>query len=111
MDTLENYRRMIKQLLYQHTQIGYSHGEIERLAICDEANNSYLLLAIGWDGNRRIHSVVFHLRIRDGKIWIEEDWTENGVAVELMEMGIPKDQIVLGFHSPFKRQYTEFAVA
>lgn len=111
MGTLENYRRMIKQLVYQHAQIRYSHGEIERLAICDEENDSYLVLAIGWDDNRRVHSVVFHLRIRDGKIWIEEDWTENGVAGELMELGVPKDQIVLGFHSPLKRQYTEFAVA
>ena len=64
MDRQADYRRIIKQVLYDHAQIGYSHGEIERLAICDAANNSYLLLAIGWDGNRRVHSVVFHLRIR-----------------------------------------------
>ena len=111
MDRQADYRRMIKQVLHDHAQIRYSHGEIERLAVCDEENDSYLVLAIGWDENRRVHSVVFHLRIRDGKIWIEEDSTENGVAGELMELGVPKDQIVLGFHSPFKRQYTEFAVA
>ena len=111
MDRQADYRRIIKQVLYDHAQIGYSHGEIERLAVCDEENDSYLVLAIGWDENRRVHSIVFHLRIRDAKIWIEEDWTENGIAGELMELGVPKDQIVLGFHSPFKRQYTEFAVA
>jgi hypothetical protein len=32
------------------------------------------------------------------------------VDTELVALGIPKEQIVLGFHSPYKRQFTEFAV-
>ncbi|MEH2034454.1 MAG: element excision factor XisH family protein [Nostoc sp.] len=31
-------------------------------------------------------------------------------ANELISRGIPKKDIVLAFHSPFKRQFTEFAV-
>lgn len=55
--------------------------------------------------------MVFHLRIRDGKIWVEDDWTEHGVAGELLDAGISNDEIVSGFHSAEKRPYTECAVA
>jgi hypothetical protein len=36
---------------------------------------------------------------------------EVGIATELVEAGVPKEQIVLGFRPPEMRQYTEFAVA
>jgi hypothetical protein len=29
---------------------------------------------------------------------------------ELVQLGVPKDYIVLAFHSPYKRQFTGFAV-
>jgi hypothetical protein len=45
------------------------------------------------------------------KFWIEEDWTEEGVATELLEAGVPSSDIVLAFHEPAMRQHTEFAVA
>ena len=51
-------------------------------------------------------------RIEKGfiKIWIQYDGTEVGVANELIELGIPKKSIVLGFHDPNARKFTEFAV-
>jgi XisI protein len=44
------------------------------------------------------------------KIWIHRDGLEDGIANELVKAGIPKTQIVLGFHPPNIRPYTEFAV-
>ena len=48
--------------------------------------------------------------IRADKLWIQEDQTEAGLASELVEMGVPKEAIVLAFHAPYKRPYTGFAV-
>ncbi len=110
MDRVDEYRRVIKEILNRHSQIKYGHGDIERVTICDEEQDSYLLLNVGWDKGRRIHSIIFHLRIRDGKIWVEDDWTEYGVAGELVDAGIANQEIVLGFHSARKRPLTEFAV-
>ena len=64
----------------------------------------------GWHGRRRIHGSVLHVDIRDGKIWIQHDGTERGIAEDLLESGVPKDHIVLAFHSPELRKDTEFAV-
>ena len=52
-----------------------------------------------------------HLQIRNGKIWIQHDGTDRPVADALLEAGVPKEDIVLGFHPENVRQYTEFAVA
>lgn len=53
---------------------------------------------------------IFCLSIKDGKFWIHWDGTEEGIATELVEMGVPKEDIVLAFHAPYKRPYTGFAV-
>jgi hypothetical protein len=37
--------------------------------------------------------------------------TEVGIANELIEAGVPKEDIVLAFHHPEERKYTEFAAA
>lgn len=42
---------------------------------------------------------------------IKEDWTEEGIATEFLREGVPKDDIVLAFHAPETRKYTDFAIA
>ena len=45
--------------------------------------------------------------IKDEKIWIQQNLTEDLVATELVEKGVPKHDIVLGFQSAF----TDYAVS
>ncbi|RMG69569.1 MAG: hypothetical protein D6722_10035 [Bacteroidetes bacterium] len=44
-------------------------------------------------------------------IWVQRDATEYGVANELVDLGVPREDIVLGFQAPFNRPYTDFVVA
>lgn len=46
----------------------------------------------------------------NGKLWIQHDGTEDGIANRLVELGVPKSDIVLAFHPPYKRPYTDFAI-
>jgi hypothetical protein len=64
----------------------------------------------GWNGPQRVHRSVIHVDIRDGKIWVQHDGTEDGIAQELIDAGIPPTQIVLAFHPPDQRNNTRFAV-
>jgi hypothetical protein len=65
---------------------------------------------VGWQqGIHRVYGTVIHIDIKDGKLWIQWDGTDDAVAEELVERGIPKSDIVIGFHMPYKRQFTEFA--
>jgi hypothetical protein len=52
---------------------------------------------------------MIHVDIKDGKIWIQRDFTEEGIPNQLVELGVPKTDIVLGFRSPYVRQFTGFA--
>ncbi len=62
----------------------------------------------GWRGNKRDFGCILHLEIKRGKIWIQHDGTEEGIANRLVEMGVPKQDIILAFHEPLVRSSTEF---
>ncbi|MBD2562676.1 XisI protein [Nostoc linckia FACHB-391] len=76
----------------------------------DAERHHYQVLNIGWKEQRRIYEVIIHVDIKDKKIWIQRDGTEIGIANELVAAGVPKEDIVLGFHTPYKREFTDFAV-
>ncbi|MBD2551735.1 XisI protein [Limnothrix sp. FACHB-708] len=60
---------------------------------------------------RSARSSTIHIDLQQGKVWIQYDGTEVGIANELVERGIPKEEIVLAYHSPLMRQYDGFAVS
>lgn len=110
MDKLEQYRQYVQQIIREYSQFKPSYGEVELETIFDMAHDHYQLLSVGWNGYKRIYGSILHVDIRDGKIWIQYDGTEEGIANRLVKMGVPNSDIVLAFHPEFKRQYTDFAV-
>nr|WP_199316911.1 element excision factor XisI family protein [Chroococcidiopsis sp. [FACHB-1243]] len=66
---------------------------------------------IGWNGDKYLHATPIHLSLIGDKVWVQYDDTEEGVVTDLMEVGIPRESIVLGFRHPKVRQHTGFAVA
>ncbi|NEP13975.1 MAG: XisI protein [Symploca sp. SIO2C1] len=112
MDRVIYYRQIIKDILAEYHQLNEkSESTTESCLVFDEFHEQYLLLLIGWRHDERIKSVMIHIRLKDKKIWIEEDWTEEGIAADLLRKGILREEIVLAFHPPHVRQYTEFAIA
>ncbi len=111
MDRLTTYRKIIKDLITQYAQIKPAYGDIEIEAIFDETSDHYELIYTGWDEHRRIHGCVLHIDIKGDKVWIQHDGLEGGVAEELVEAGIPREHIVLGFQPPQVRPYTQYATA
>lgn len=67
-------------------------------------------LDVGWEKENRIHDCVIHLDIIDGKVWVQCDNTNRPVAEDLVEGGIPKEDIVLAFHPPRLWKHTGFGV-
>ncbi|MEE3716163.1 XisI protein [Tumidithrix elongata RA019] len=110
MDKLEQYRQTVKEILTEHSQIKPVYGEIQMKLVLDQERDRYQLLRTGWLEERRVYGTLIHIDLEDGKIWIQYDGTEIGVANELVERGIPTEDIVLAYHSPFMRQYDGFAV-
>ena len=111
METAVEYRDVIRTLLTKYGSYGYRYGDVETHVIFDAEHDHYQLLRMGWEGKQRVYGCVFHLNIRDGKIWIQMNSSDIDIGQELVEMGIPKDKIVLGFHPEGMRQYSEYAVS
>lgn len=111
MDKVERYRAIIKQALMEQSEYSSDPEDVEAQLIFDEMHDHYQLNYVGWQGHRRVFGPIMHFDIRDGKVWIQYNGTEEAIAQKLVEMGIPQSDIVLGFHSEFKRQFTQYAVS
>jgi hypothetical protein len=112
MDRLEQYRQLIQKIIVAHTEVPYADGEITFETFFDREADRYLLMLVGWEASgKRVHGSLIHIDIIDGKIWIQRDGTEYGVARELLDAGVPKEDIVLAFHPPEVRQDAELTAA
>ena len=111
MDKIIQYRQIIRETLLAHSKIKPAYGEIEMEVLFDQERDRYQILRAGWLQKSRVYGILIHIDLKDNKVWIQYDGTEVGVANELLERGIPREDIVLAYHSPFMRQYDGFAVS
>lgn len=113
MDKLTEYPKLIKHILAEYVELSnrQPHPGMETFLIIDEIKSHYIWMNLGWQNGERVTGMTVYVRIRNGRFWIEEDWTEDGIANDLVHAGVPKEDIVLAFHEPKMRQYTDFAVA
>lgn len=111
MEKIAQYQACIQAVIERHASHRPAYGDVELQTIYDTERHHYQLVHAGWNKNQRKYGCLMHFDIIDGKIWIQHDGTEIGVANELVELGVPKTDIVLAYQPPYKRPYTEFAVA
>jgi XisI protein len=112
MDKSIKYEQTVSELLEEYVTFWGSSEGVYRRVLADKAHHTYQLIAYGWqDGKRYVHNVAFHLEIIDGKVWIHQNNTEAMIADELIEKGVDKKDIILGFIAPNERIYSGFATA
>lgn len=111
MDQVSLYRQHIQELLIERAKLRSPNDPVESQTVFDRDGDHYQLISVGWkDNSTRIYGCVLHVDIRDGKIWVQHDGTEEAIAEQLVARGISKREIVLAYHPPNLRQYTEYAV-
>lgn len=76
----------------------------------DVGGKHFELIRFGCERNTYIHGALLHVDLIGDKVWIQYDGTDRPLAEELVEAGIPKDRIVLGYKSEHIRPYTGYAV-
>ena len=111
MDRAREYASIIRRVIEHYAQFKPAYGEIDIEVVLDDDRGHYELLYKGWDGTERVHGPLIHVDLHGEKVWIEYDGTEAGIAEEFVKAGIPREQIVLAFHSPNVRPHTGFAVS
>jgi hypothetical protein len=112
MDKVTTYQNIIATLLEEYAAIPPSYPTTLRdELIIDTQRNHFQLLTVGWEKDQFVHEAIFHLDIIDGKVWIQQNNSEAKLTDELMERGVSKSDIVLGFQHPGVRALSGFAVA
>lgn len=108
---VEKYREIIQSVIRKYAEDSQSSEEVETQIVFDINFDHYLMFHIGWQGEKRVYGSVMHIDIKDHKIWIQRDGIEGGIAEALIKAGVPPSDIVLGYRSPYMRQFTNLVKA
>ena len=57
------------------------------------------IMQVGWDRGRRVRGNLIYITLQNGKVHIEYDGIEHGITDDLVNQGIPEQDIVLAFLS------------
>lgn len=107
----KHYCNVIKKILLDYADDQPITADIATEVVMDEERGHYEVLAVGWRGNKRVHTTIIHIDLIDDKVWLQHDGTDRVIADELLAAGIPPHALVLGFRHPRVREHTGFAVA
>ena len=111
MEKLINYAHIIKNILTDYIATMQSDLDEEVYLVEDAKQMNYLIYHNAWRQSSRSYGCILHVRIKNGKVYIEYDGTDEGFGDVFVEAGIPKKDIVLAFHAPQIRSLTEYALA
>lgn len=111
METLDMLREAIRSAFAEWEKLPRIPSDWKIVSVQDVQQDRYTLQHVSFARDRYDTRLLAYLEIRDGKIWILTDNTEEGIASDLVAEGVSKDRIVLGFYSSSMREAGEFAVA
>ncbi len=105
-----NYAALLEKLFLAHQHDVVSSGLVESQVVIDRERGHYQVLSIGWERGQRVYHVLLHVDLKDQKFWVQQDYTQPSITDLLLEAGVPKSDIVLGFQPPQARELMDFAV-
>jgi hypothetical protein len=111
MEKIAHYQQIIRSVLTAYIDTMPSDSDEEVYLVEDPTKLNYLIYHNAWRHDSRSYGCILHVRIKNDKVYVEYDGTDEGFADVFAASGIPKYDIVLAFHAPAKRPYTDFAVA
>ena len=94
MDNSLSYADILKKTLKEATIAQPRLQAIQLYPVCDVDSGHFLVLATGWDKQRWIDTILFHARLVDNQVVIEEDNFEEGLSQALIAAGIKAAHIV-----------------
>ena len=94
METITKYASAIEQLIHSYYRATTNHYLVK-----DRENHHYQLVWAGWDSqNHYFYNVRLHLHVRaDGKVCVLENNTDYDIDTDLLELNIPKSDILPSF--------------
>lgn len=111
MDKIKKYQKAILSILKEYAKIEYANVGGKNYLVADKENHHYQIMTIGWQGVKFVHDCPMHFDVINNKIWVQQNMTEWDIGKMLEEQGVTKQEIVVGFLTPFLRETTGYAIA
>ena len=106
----EELAGIIQEGLTEKVRKSNSHNSVEVQTVFDTVFHRYSLFNVGWINENRVFGCVLHMEIKQDKVWIHWDGTEDGFITYLEEHNVPPSQIVQAWLPPQMRKHTAYAV-
>ena len=111
MDKIIKYKKIVRQLVEEIVSMSPEIEDgIENQLITDDEHGHYLYFGVGWEYNTNdwFYATFVHIDVKSsGRVWLQHDGTDLRIAEKLVERGIPKSDIVIGFQPPYIRETME----
>ena len=111
MDRVEERKQLIKRILQEVYEYFSEVKDVRIEFVCDDTLGHYAIIQVGRLQGRRIHCTVAHVDVTENRVYVECNRTDIDVVEMIQKAGVPDSEIVLGWHPPHLREYTEFALA
>lgn len=109
---LTKYAKILSDYLAEYASNRMSKVDIHYQFVQDNNHHHYQVVRMAWIKGIFRCDIVFHFEIKpDAKIWLWVNNTDILVTEDLVDLGIPKKDMVIGFQPPEVRAYTGYAVA
>lgn len=111
-DKLTKYKKILKELFKCQASLHFANEpEVEQQLIINKEETQFIIMVVGWYEEYYKHFALLHVQLKEGKVWLHQNNTDEDVGSILEEKGIPKSELVLGFFTPFERELSDYAVA
>ncbi len=114
MDKVKKHRKIVHDILDEIVRSRvHSRPEIHSYLVEDEKKGHFLLFSDGWvDNDKRFYGCSVHVQVDDrGMVWLFYDMSDYEIGKQILEKGIPPNQLVPAFQPPDVREEMGFAVA
>lgn len=109
MDRIALFRSALEEIIAEYAELPPVNLDVQAIRIQDTERGHYQLLWVGWDGWNRVCSISFHVDIKEGKLYIQEDRTEESIAAELKKRGVREEELLRCYREKHPRQAIEMA--
>lgn len=105
------YKQIIRKELeeYENTRIDNA-PDVKFHLIINEDQTEFILLSIGWNGKKYRHGVIFHIQLKDDKVWLYKNNTDIEIGEVFAREGIPKSKIVIAWLPSYMQEVSEYGV-
>ncbi len=116
MDKIISYKKIVRSIVEEVVAMSPEIEDgVENQLITDDEHGHYIYFGVGWEnkGKKWFYATFIHIDVKaNGRIWLQHDGTDLRIADMMVERGIPKKDIVIGFQPPHAREMIDdFAVA